>query len=271
MLIEFPRELFNELVDYILVLGFAMARFVGFVAIMPIFTRMGVDMMLRGGIALGLSIPVVPYVFATMEQGSFPSGMMLGMIVLKETAIGIILGILFGIPIWAAETAGEIMDLQRGASSAQLFDPMYMSELNITGTFLSLIMVALFFTSGAFMMVLGGVYDSYALWPVEKLWPLIDTSSVTLALGLLDKITSMAIVLAGPVLIALLVTDIALAFVSRAAPALQIFDLSLSVKNALFVVLMAAYAVFMIKYMNDNTAYILDMPDLLDAITINKH
>jgi type III secretion protein T len=270
MEIEIPRELLNELEDYVLALGFAMARFIGFIAITPLFTRMGIDMLLRGGIALGLAIPLVPFVFATMEQGHFPGGMMVGMLVMKEVLVGIILGIIFGIPIWAAETAGEFLDLQRGASSAQLFDPLFMSELNITGTFLSVIMVALFFTSGAFMMMLGGVYDSYALWPIDKLWPLLDGSTSTIALGFLDKIASMAIVLAGPIMIALLVADISLAFVSRAAPSLQMFDLSLSVKNALFVILMVVYCVFMIKYMNNNAAFLLDIPAILEDMTINK-
>ncbi|GGE35922.1 hypothetical protein GCM10007276_11720 [Agaricicola taiwanensis] len=270
MQIDLPRELLNQLEDYILVLGFAMARFIGFVSIMPIFTRMGIDMLLRGGIALGFAIPVVPYVFATMEQGHLPGGMMVGMLIMKEVAIGVVLGIIFGIPIWAAETAGEVMDLQRGASSAQLFDPLFLSELNITGTFLSIIMVALFFTSGAFMMMLGGVYDSYALWPIDQLWPLLDTSSANIALNLLDRLFSMAIILAGPIIITLLITDISLAFVSRAAPSLQVFDLSLSVKNAVFVILMVAYCAFMIEYMNGNTAFLLEIPDFLENMTVNK-
>ncbi len=259
-----------EIYSYLHLFGLAAARMVGLIMIMPLFTRMGIAGIRRGGVALALAAPVVPYVFSMVPpDASMTSGMLI-MLTAKEILIGFMLGVLFGIPIWAAETAGEILDLQRGSSAAQLFDPLFMSELNITGTLLSLIMVALFFTSGAFMMMMGGFYDSFALWPITELWPVVDTKSSFVILRLLDKVMSMAVVLAAPVMIALFLSDVLLAFLSRAASNLHVFDLSLSVKNLVFTVMMSVYCVFMISYMNGNISHVLDVPGLMDAIAPDR-
>jgi type III secretion protein T len=72
--------------------------------------------------------------------------------------------------------------------------------------------------------------------------------------------------LAGPLVIALFVTDLVLAVVSRATPQLNAFDLSLAVKNVVFTLLLTLYAAFLITYMRDDLAKLLDVGDMLRSL-----
>ena len=67
-------------------------------------------------------------------------------------------------------------------------------------------------------------------------------------------------------LIALLVTDLMLAYLSRMAPNLHIFDLSLPVKNLFFSILMVIYIGFLIPLMLDQLAEFRGTVELLKTL-----
>jgi hypothetical protein len=53
-----------------------------------------------------------------------------------------VVGVVLAVPLYAAEAAGDILDLQRGSSSATLSDPLGSSQSAITGTLLALVVIA---------------------------------------------------------------------------------------------------------------------------------
>ena len=91
-------------------------------------------------------------------------------------------------PLYAAEAAGDILDLQRGSSSATLSDPLGTTQSQITGTLLALVIIALYFASGCFDLTLRAIYDSYGIWPVRRFLPLLSREAGGLLLSLLDTI-----------------------------------------------------------------------------------
>jgi type III secretion protein T len=75
--------------------------------------------------------------------------------------------------------------------------------------------------------------------------------NATLFLGALDDIMRLAFVVGGPVIIAMFLGDAVLAAITRFAPQLNVFVLSMGVKCAIFVAFMPIYAVFIIDYMGE--------------------
>lgn len=247
---------FERLHDYIIAMSFAVARMTGMIAVMPAFTRLGLTGILRGAIALALSLPLVPMVVASLA-GQHLTLMSIGALVPKEVMIGTIIGVILGLPIWAAEAAGEILDLQRGTTAAGLFDPSAADEAGITGTLLALTMAALYFSSGGLPLTLRTVYESYGVWPVVDVLPALSVSTGEFFLALLDQIVVMGLMLVAPVVVFMLLADLLLGLVSRAAPSLNVFALSLGVKNLVFALLLALYAVFLLKYMGNDLSSLL--------------
>jgi len=241
----------------------AMARILALTFILPVFTRLELGVVLRGGIGLVLALPLAEPLAGTMTADAASTATQLLLLMAKEVLAGLILGLVLGVPFYAAEVAGDVLDLQRGATMAQVIDPTSGGTVSITTTLLSLVMIAVFFASGGQGLMMQAIYDSYRLWPADAMLPAFSAETPALLLGLVDAVLSLGLVLVGPLVIALLVTDLVLALLSRASPQLNAFDLSLAVKNLIVALLMTLYAAFLIAYLRDDLARLLDVGDML--------
>lgn len=228
----------------------AMARGLGLMTISPIFVRLGIAGPIRSGVALAICLPVIPEVMRLLASRPPMTIPWMGAMLIKEFMIGFSIGFLFSVPFWAAEIAGDLIDLQRGSTSAQLVDPQSTTETSITGTFFALAIIVLFFTSGGFLVLLDSFYNSYRIWPVTDFAPVFSSATLPLFIGAVNGMMQMALVQIGPIVLALLIADLMMAFVSRMAPQLHVFDLSMAIKNLIFALLIALYAVFLIPQMH---------------------
>src|SRR5476651_662691 len=144
----------------------AACRAMGVVLITPAFNRLGLTGMIRGCVAVAISIPMFFPVFDALTRMPEHGSVFIAGLLIKEFLIGILIGLLFGIPFWAAEVAGELIDLQRGSTMAQLVDPLSSGESSVMATLLTVMLITLFFMSGGFILMVDGYYHSYQLWPV---------------------------------------------------------------------------------------------------------
>jgi type III secretion protein T len=252
----------EKVYQYLLAASFAFSRILGVMIVMPSFTRLGVTTVVRSGIALTLSLPLVPMLVGSLATGRLSVATM-GALLFKETAVGILVGLVLGVPLWAAEAAGDIVDLQRGASLTSLFDPEGTNESSVAGTLLGLAMVAVYYGSGGLFVTLRTLYDSYGIWPIDRFLPLSGPDAGLLLLRLLDDVATMGLMLVAPIVICLFLADILLALVSRAAPHLNVFALSLAVKNLAFAILMVLYGTFLAGYMGKDLGTLLGATEQL--------
>ncbi|MCP6237246.1 flagellar biosynthetic protein FliR, partial [Klebsiella pneumoniae] len=84
-------------------------------------------------------------------------------------------------------------------------------------TLLTVMLIALFFMSGGFIMMVDGYYHSYQLWPVTAFTPLFASSALMAVLSILDQVMRVGVIMVSPLIICLLVTDLMLAYLSRMA------------------------------------------------------
>jgi type III secretion protein T len=230
-----------------------------------VFDRLGVTGLIRNGIALVLSIPLIPMIAAHLGSEQFSLGLITALL-LKEVVVGLIVGLVLGVPIYAAEVAGDILDLQRGSSSGTLSDPLGTTQSQISGTLLALVIIALYFASGCFDLTLRAIYDSYGIWPVRRLLPLLSREAGGLLLSLLDTVVATGLMLVGPIVVCLLLVDLLFALIARAAPSLQPFYLSMTVKNLVFSLVLVLYGAFLVGYMKNGLVVFLDAKPQLEAI-----
>lgn len=262
---ELSAIILERLQDFAIATSFALARMAGLISIMPAFTRIGLTGILRGATALALSIPVVPIILAA-HAGERLTVTTLAALLIKEVIVGLVIGLVLGVPIWAAEAAGDVLDLQRGSNAAGLLDPLSTTEESITGTLFGLVTVAIYFGSGGLPLTLRTVYDSYAIWPAASIFPTLTPAASQFFIRLLDNVVTMGLVLVAPIVIFLLLTDLLLGLVSRAAPHLNVFALVLSVKNLVFALLLVLYCAFLIKYMGADLGSLLGAGSVLESI-----
>jgi len=256
---------FRPLQPYILAAAFALARMLAMMVVFPVFDRLGVTGFIRNSIALVISIPIIPMIVAHLDGEQLSLGLIAALL-LKEVVVGLIVGVVLAVPLYAAEVAGDVLDLQRGSSSASLSDPLGSTQSNITGTLLALIVIALYFASGCFDLTLRAIYDSYGIWPVRRILPLLSREAGGLLLSLLDTVVSTGVMLVGPIVVCLLLVDLLFALIARAAPSLQPFYLSMTVKNLVFSLVLVLYGAFLVGYMKNGLVVFLDAKPQLEAI-----
>jgi flagellar biosynthetic protein FliR len=119
------------------------------------------------------------------------------------------------------DVAGELIGLQMGLSFAVFYDPQNAGQSSTLAEFLGLLATLIFLAMDGHLMVLSVLVESFRLLPVG--------AAPLAASGLRDIVAWAAIVfsagvlLALPLIAALLVTNIALGVITRAAPQLNLF------------------------------------------------
>ena len=232
-------------------LAMSVARPFGFVLTCPIFNRFGLQAgIVRGAILVSLAIPVVPTVLTQIAtSGAPPDLASLPLMMGRELGIGALLGLVIGIPFWAASAAGDYIDMQRGASMANLVDPGAGGETSVTGTLLFLCCVMWLIVAGVFIpAIFGPLYASYSVVPVLSPIELPGAERGVEALRLLSQLARGALVLALPVLVPLLLTEIVIAIGTKYVQQLNGMFIAMSVKQAVYAVLMLVYALTMVGY-----------------------
>jgi type III secretion protein T len=232
----------------IMALSLGMARALGLIMVTPAFTRLGLTGIIRSAVAFAIALPLWHKAYGVASSASaFDLVGMLG----KETILGMLAGLALGVPFWAAEVAGELADLQRGSTMAQLLDPLGGTQSSVMASLLTITLVALFFASGGFMAMLDLFYRSFRWWPMGTWLPTLQPGFLAEVLGILDRTMQAAIKMIAPVIIMVLGADVLMAYLARVSPQLHVFDLSLAVKNLVFVVFLVLYAAFLLPGMFD--------------------
>jgi type III secretion protein T len=237
--------LITELTDLLLPWAAAWAllstRFLGFAMVFPLFSWLALPMILRFAFAGALGLPIAGLEMSAQFAGiKLISSPLLAILVAKEFAIGAGLGLVAGMPFWAAQSGGELIDTYRGSSAGQLFDPSQNNESSEFGITLMLAALALLVWSGGFPKLIGIVFFSYGVWPPLDLYPSISLDAAPVLAQQIGRMLSAAMGIAATTLSVLLVADLALGMMSRATRKFEVFELSLNVKNLAFVLLMPA-------------------------------
>jgi len=172
----------------------------------------------------------------------------MGLLIVKEYAIGFVAGWLAGYVFWALSSAGALIDNQRGTSIASSMDPMLGEESSLLGNLFSLAFVTYAFTSTGMLHLFGALYHSYVAWPVGKMIPALSPAFATDMLGVFDLAMKTMVLFAGPIVAVMFLAEFALAMVSRFSPQVQVFVLAMPIKSLLAIMMLVFYGSIMLRY-----------------------
>jgi flagellar biosynthetic protein FliR len=145
----------------------------------------------------------------------------------SELLLGLAIGMVVRLVIAAVEVAGEQIALMMGLGIAQMFDPQVQTSHNVMAAILRNFAMLVGVAVGLHRVVLGATIESFRVVPVGSLVGLGSYGPSFLNLG--GLVFSTGLRLAMPVLAVLFMVQVALAFVSRAAPAVQVFSVGFAV------------------------------------------
>ncbi|HEY8616882.1 flagellar biosynthetic protein FliR [Phenylobacterium sp.] len=141
--------------------------------------------------------------------------------VIKETAIGLIIGGILRLFMSSLAAAGEIISIQTTLAFSQTANPMQAQPSTTLGTFLGLIGILLVMTTGLHHLFIGAIVRSYDLFPFARQVMVGDAGQ--LAIETVGKSFALGLQLSAPVLVFSLVLNIAIGVVGRVMPQFQVF------------------------------------------------
>jgi flagellar biosynthetic protein FliR len=202
----------------------ALARTAGFVLVTPPFNTRTVPGQVKSGLCIALALPLSAS-FHGQEPSLGSTAMLLQ--ALLQMATGLALGFLVLAAVSAVQAAGDLIDTVGGFSISMAMDPLMMMQTSVMGRLHQMTAVAVLFVTDGHLMILHGLTRSLQLMP----GPMTSWNGVAeAATSALSTLFLGALQIAAPVVAAMLVADVALGLLTRAAPALNAFALSYPLK-----------------------------------------
>jgi type III secretion protein T len=163
----------------------------------------------------------------------------LTLLLLKESVLGVLLGFAAASVFWVAEGVGELIDNLSGFNSVQQNNPTSGQQSTPVGNLLSNLANACFWMLGGMTVLAGVVFESYRWWPLDRITP--DWSSVlpNFLQVHLSHLMRTQIVLAAPLLLVLLLIDLGIGLLSKAADKLEPNSLGQPIKGAVALLMLA--------------------------------
>jgi len=203
---------------------FPLARIMGLIATAPILSNRAIPARIRMGFGAAMTLALIPALPPSgLIVGSWPGLLAL----LQQMLIGIALGFSMRVVFTAIDLAGELIGLQMGLGFAMFYDPDNAAQSPVISEFLGLLAMLIFLSINGHLMLLAVIGNSFEWWPVgADLFPANGWMAIA-RWG--STIFSAGVMLALPVIAALLVVNIALAILTRAAPTLNLFAIGFPV------------------------------------------
>jgi flagellar biosynthesis protein FliR len=226
------------------------ARTIPMVALSPVFGGKTVVQQVKVGIGLILSVVQFPFLFPLLE-GKIPhQGLAFWGLIGKETAIGALIGYASSWVFAAFESAGHLIDIQRGTAQASVLVPQLDIQGPIFANLQTQIAIVLFFTLNLHHIFLSAYYQSFTLIPLPQ-FPNISNDFFVLITQLIimtGKIFLIAFQVTAPVLLALFMVDVVLGVMNRLAPAVNVTFLGQPIKAAVGIIMFLAAFTYILRY-----------------------
>lgn len=223
------------------------SRALGIIVMFPVFTLFNISGILRVGLGLGMSAPVLAATYAQLGNVhlDYPT---IAALSLKEFVFGVLLGTGLGLPFWAAQAAGDMTDVYRGASQPNIFDQVNALETTTLGQLLLALALMLFISAGGLLDLISIFYTSFTFWPVLQAWPQVSYEPLQAMVEIFVLLFKTGAVLAAPFMTVAFAVELSFSFVGRTARNLPLNDTLPVFKNLAIFGILIIYTSFIGNY-----------------------
>ncbi len=194
-----------------------LCRIAGVVAVMPGLGEADAPMVVRAGLALGLTLLIAPTIAMTTDANQPP--VEIARLVIVEVAIGTLIGWLARLISMALPIAGQFISLATGLTSVTQPDPELGAQSSALARLFSLAAPVILFSTGLYVLPLEALSASYRLFPLGAGFPVSDaTQSVVVASG---EAFDIGFRLAAPFFLIGTIWQVSLSVLARFVPSLQ--------------------------------------------------
>ncbi len=187
---------------------------------------------IRVAIGMALSFLCLPVLAHSEPTGG---AVLWGLLLAREVMVGIVMGFVGACMFRAAEAAGYLTDILRGASMSDALSPMGAGKSSPLGALMLLLSIVVFFEIGGPVHLTAALVRSYEAIPfaVPVGFGGRPNTMAMVAIAASAKLIEAAVGLCAPAIVALLLADIVLGMVGRAVPQIPLYFVGMPLKALL--------------------------------------
>ncbi len=146
-----------------------------------------------------------------------------------ELVFGLAMGTVLSMVFIAAQWAGDMIGQQVGFNMSEVFDPQFGQQGSLIGDMYFMFTLVVFLLIGGHQAMLRGVRDSFDVLPLLSVGA--NESVLNMIVNLFHASTILALQLAAPMLVTMLIVDLALGFVSKTIPQMNLMTAGMSTRG----------------------------------------
>src|SRR6478736_4179998 len=189
-----------------------LVRVTSFFITVPLFSYKTIPAVHKVGLSASLSVIIA----TTIDLPVVSLDAQFVLLVVKECAVGLFIGLTAYVFIMAIQIAGGLIDFQIGFAIANVIDPQTGAQSPILGQYLYVFALLFLLSTNGHHLLIDGIYNSYLIIPLDK--TAFPVGSQAFATHIITVFSSLFLV------------DIALGIVARTVPQLNIFVVGFPVK-----------------------------------------
>lgn len=153
-----------------------------------------------------------------------------------ELIFGLAMGMILSFVFIAAQWTGDLIGQQMGFNLGEVFDPQYGAGGSVVGDLYYMLTLIVFLFVDGHRQMIRGIRDSFDALPLLSVG--MDSSTFDLIIRMFSAATILAVRLAAPILVTMLIVDLTLGFLGKTMPQLNVMTAGLSIKAMVGVVVM---------------------------------
>lgn len=211
-------------------------RVLGLFLFAPLYSSRLLPVSIRVHLAIAIAYGVVGL---TQPPASAPTDVLdLAGRMAAELVVGLILGSFVQFVFAALQLAGQTTGLQLGLALANVVNPQFDEQISTTAVVYATVASLIFLATGLDRELFRALFETFDVVPPGAV--VLDASSIEVVFRVLQQSMIFAVRVAAPVTIAMLLAEIAMGFVGKTVPQLNILSVGFSVRIVLGLVVTMA-------------------------------
>jgi flagellar biosynthetic protein FliR len=182
----------------------------------------------RARLYLALAVTALLASVVPAPQSAVTSLVELAVLIAGELAIGLVIGTILQITIQGLQLAGQAVGTQIGFALANVVNPQLDDQVSTFSIFYAVLGTLIFLAVGGDRQMLAALLETFAAIPLGD--ANYNESTGELILAVFQQSTILAVRVAAPVTFSLILAEIALGFVSRTVPQLNLLSIGFSLR-----------------------------------------
>lgn len=241
---------------YFLALFLIFLRVTAFFAITNVFFPNGTPKTLKAIFSLIFSFALL----SGVDYGSLneiTSNYYLIIYIIYEIVNGLILGLISNIAFEVVLMAGSLLDVHIGLSMVNTVDPNSKANTTITGNLLHYVALIIFFIVDGHHMLIKSLMESFITLPMGN--GLLHAETMSTLIEIIANYFAIGLKIAIPIVLIMIMTDVAMGLVSRAVPQINVMILGMPVKMLVGILAISVSLPIIIKLFISSISYLPDI------------